>query len=90
VARYRGKFSGPLLDRIDIHIEVPAVPQEELTRESAGESSAAVRRRVVAARTYHRVLKLARTIADLAAVETIAASHIAGAIGYRRQLEVVR
>ena len=135
VARYRGKISGPLVDRIDIHIEVPAVPQEELLAHGAGESSAAVRERVraardraharqgksnaeltpkeverncrtdaagetllkqaisrlgLSARAYHRVLKLARTIADLAAAETIAASHIAEAIGYRRQLEVVR
>jgi magnesium chelatase family protein len=133
VARYRGKLSGPLLDRIDIHIEVPAVPQEELLAQAPGEPSAAVRSRVSAARerqlarqgkanaelgtkeverhcrtdragetllkqaisrlglsarAYHRVLKLARTIADLAGAETVAATHVAEAIGFRRRLEI--
>jgi magnesium chelatase family protein len=132
VARYRGKLSGPLLDRIDMHVDVPAVPQAELMQQAAGEASAAVRDRVMAAharqlarqgkanaelvakeidricrtdaageallkqaiakfglsaRAYHRVLKLARTIADLAAAEAIAVGHVAEAIGYRRQLE---
>jgi len=50
VARYQGRLSGPLLDRIDLHIEVPAVPPEELLSAPAGESSAAVRGRVAAAR----------------------------------------
>jgi magnesium chelatase family protein len=49
IARYRAKLSGPLLDRIDIHIEVPAVPQEELMQQSAGESSQAVCSRVATA-----------------------------------------
>ena len=134
VARYRGKLSGPLLDRIDIHIEVPAVPQEELLAQGGGEPSGAVRQRVnaarerqlarqgksnaeletkeverhcrtdpagetllkqaisrlgLSARAYHRVLKLARTIADLARVEAIAATHVAEAVGYRRRLELV-
>ncbi|HUO44868.1 MAG TPA: YifB family Mg chelatase-like AAA ATPase [Burkholderiales bacterium] len=129
VARYRGKISGPLLDRIDLQIEVPAVPQQDLTRQADGESSDTVRARVTAARerqlarqgkpnsllspreidrycapdeagatllkqaisrlglsarAYHRVLKLARTIADLAAADSIASSHIAEAIQYRR------
>jgi magnesium chelatase family protein len=129
VARYRGKLSGPLLDRIDIHIEVPAVPEGELTGHAAGEPSAAVRARVAAARAlqlarqgkpstelaaretekhcrtdaaaeqllksaiarlnlsaraYHRVLRLARTIADLAGAEVIAAAHVAEAVQYRR------
>jgi magnesium chelatase family protein len=133
VARYRGKLSGPLLDRIDIHIEVPAVPQEELLAQTPGESSEAVRRRVSAARerqlarqgkpnadlgtkeverhchadapgetllkqaisrlglsarAYHRVLKLARTIADLAGADAISATHVAEAIGFRRRLEM--
>ena len=133
VARYRGKLSGPLLDRIDIHIEVPAVPQEELLAQTRpGESSEAVRARVgaarerqlarqgkanaelgtkeverhcptdragetllkqaiarlaLSARAYHRVLKLARTVADLAGVDAITASHVAEAIGFRRRLE---
>ncbi|MCX7893766.1 MAG: YifB family Mg chelatase-like AAA ATPase [Burkholderiales bacterium] len=129
VARYRGKISGPLLDRIDIQIEVAAVPQEELLGAARGEPSAAVRERVgrayrrqlerqgkpnaelaakeidrhcapddaggtmlkqaivrlaLSARAYHRVLKLARTIADLAGAETVAAAHVAEAIQYRR------
>src|SRR5665647_2489598 len=50
VARYRGRISGPLLDRIDIHLEVPAVPQEDLLRQTAGEASGPVRERVAAAR----------------------------------------
>jgi magnesium chelatase family protein len=135
VARYRGKISGPLLDRIDIHIEVPAVPPEDLLRHASGESSATVGARVtvarerqharqgkanaelttkeidrycptddtggnlikhaiarlnLSARAYHRVLKLARTIADLAGKTEIEASHIAEAIGYRRALELAR
>jgi magnesium chelatase family protein len=129
VARYRGKISGPLLDRIDIQLEVPAVPQEDLLRQSAGEGSDTVRDRVAAAhrvqiqrqgknnsslgtreidrwcrpqaaaesllrqaisklnlsaRAYHRVLKLARTIADLAGSEVIAVAHVAEAIQYRK------
>ena len=50
VARYQGKLSGPLLDRIDLHVEVPALPAEHLLSQSMGEASAAVRERVVAAR----------------------------------------
>jgi magnesium chelatase family protein len=129
VARYRGKLSGPLRDRIDMQIEVPAVPHEELVRQSAGESSAAVRARVeqaramqlarqgkpnselgareldrhcraeaqaqtvlknaisrlnFSARAYHRVLRLARTIADLAGADAVGATHVAEAVQYRR------
>ena len=129
VARYRGKISGPLIDRIDMHLEVPAVPQEDLLQQSAGESSGKVRARVEAAhklqidrqgkansklatreieeqcvpepaaadllrqaiaklnlsaRAYHHVLKLARTIADLARSRGISAAHVAEAIQYRK------
>jgi len=129
VARYRRRISGPLLDRIDIHIEVPAVLPEELARRREGESSAAIRARVSAARErqlvrqgksnaqlssrevgqhatpdaqgelllkqaisrlglsargFHRVLKVARSIADLAGEARVASPHVAEAIQYRR------
>ncbi len=129
ISRYRGRLSGPLLDRIDLLIEVPAVPTEQLASAADGESSAQVRARVVtamarqqarqsvsnarldsaaidrhcatdeagrqllqrasaqlglSARAWHRVLKVARSIADLAGAEVIAAPHIAEAIQYRR------
>ncbi len=131
IARYRGRISGPLLDRIDIVCEVPRIPLAELSanRGSADEDSAIVRARVIAARTlavqragkpnaglttreierdcalgpaeatlieraleklslsaraYHRVLRVARTIADLAGGGRIAREHLAEAIQYRR------
>jgi magnesium chelatase family protein len=132
IDRYRGKLSGPLLDRIDLLVDVPAVPETELTGRAAGESSAAVRTRVVvarerqlarqgkpnaaltpeeidlhclpdcagamllkqamtrldlSARAYHRILKVARSIADLAGEPHIRAPHIAEAIQYRRGLD---
>ncbi len=129
VARYRGKISGPLLDRIDIQIEVPALPENELLAKTSAESSASVRERVSAARqrqlarqqkpnaalspkeieqyctldnagetlvrqaisklnlsarAYHRILKLALTLADLADASRIESAHLAEAIQYRR------
>ena len=129
VTRYRHRISGPLMDRIDLHIEVPAVPEQEITSRQPGETSASVRERVSAARdiqlqrqgkpnallsvkeieihcvaepkgeqlarqaitrlglsarAYHRILKVARTIADLAAAATISAAHVAEAVQYRR------
>ncbi|RPH45946.1 MAG: ATP-binding protein [Burkholderiales bacterium] len=129
VARYRGRLSGPLLDRIDMHVEVPAVPQGELLAQPAGESTATVRARAagareialarqgksnaalvgpevdahcavdaagrallataierlnLSARALPRLLKLARTIADLAGATGLAPAHVAEAIGYRR------
>ena len=129
VARYRGRVSGPLIDRIDLQIEVPAVAEQDLVRVAGGESSEIVRGRVEAAagrqrarqgkpnaklstreideicvpdpagaallkqaigrlgltaRAYHRVLKVARTIADLANEQLIASAHVAEAIQFRR------
>jgi magnesium chelatase family protein len=131
IARYQGKLSGPLLDRIDLHVEVPALPPEELLNAPAGESTESIRERCVQAReramqrqgkanhglqgkeidihaaldhaagqllniaatrlgwssrSAHRVLKVARTIADLAASTTIQVVHVAEAVQYRRGL----
>ncbi|QSA98165.1 YifB family Mg chelatase-like AAA ATPase [Methylococcus sp. EFPC2] len=131
VQRYRARISGPLLDRIDMHLEVPRVSQEMLRDGTPGgeESSEMIRARVVEARSralartgranawltpplikqycrlddgcqrvleqavsklglshraYHRILKVARTIADLAGAEAIALPHLSEAIAYRR------
>ncbi len=134
VARYRGKLSGPLLDRIDLMLNVPAVDAADLAARGDGEASATVRARVTAARArqqtrqgkanalltaaevelhclpdcggaallkramqqlgltaraYHRILKVARTIADLAGIPDgapLSTSHIAEAVQYRRGL----
>jgi magnesium chelatase family protein len=142
IKRYRQKASGPLLDRIDIQIEVPSLKFEELTNKDSGESSKTIRERVekarkiqqerfselkkkkrifansqmdnkdikkfceiseksqnliklamekfgLSARAYHRILKVARTIADLAGEEKIKEAHIAEAIQYRSFDKVV-
>ncbi|MCB1894354.1 MAG: YifB family Mg chelatase-like AAA ATPase [Zoogloeaceae bacterium] len=131
IARYRGKLSGPLLDRIDLVVEVPALAGDELLSVSTAESSAEVAVRVagawrrqqqrqgganarlaagevdircapdeagrkllraagerlgLSARAHHRVLRVARSIADLAGVEAIGAAQVAEAIQYRRPL----
>lgn len=128
VARYRAKISGPLLDRIDMHIEVAALKESELTSVANGETSVQIRSRVdharkiqmtrqgkpnnalgtqeieqfctpdeaglnllktaiaklnLSARAYHRILKVARTIADLTETAQINASQVAEAIQYR-------
>jgi magnesium chelatase family protein len=132
IHRYRSKISGPLLDRIDIHVEVPAVPYADLLQDAQSEPSAEIRRRVSAARevqsarfsrsrifcnaqmssrhirshcrideasrrlletaidrfglsarAFNRVLKIARTIADLEAAAHIGVTHISEAIQYR-------
>ncbi len=137
VSRYQKRISGPLLDRIDIHVEVPRVDYDKLSDVRLGEPSKVVRARVEAARerqrtrfagtallcnadmgpaeirefckvddasknllkaamqqlhlsarAYHRVLKLSRTIADLAGSEQIQTAHIAEAIQYRPRRQV--
>jgi len=128
IQRYRARISGPLLDRVDIHIEVPAVSHDKLHAEPEGESTAEVRLQVAAAqnfqlrrqgclnkdlnirsterhcalrspaqsllnrameqlglsaRAYHRIVRLARTIADLEQNVDIETSHISEAIQLR-------
>ena len=132
ISRYQKRISGPLLDRIDIHVEVPRVDYHKLTDERLGEPSEAIQARVerarevqrkrfadtslscnadmgpgevrkicrldetgrglvraamqqlqMSARAFHRILKLARTIADLAGSERIETAHLAEAIQYR-------
>ncbi len=132
IHRYRSKISGPLMDRIDIHVEVPAVPYKDLMAQSNAESSEIVRSRVAAARerqferfkrtkihcnaqminrhikkhckidsasadileaaidklglsarAYNRILKIARTIADLDGASDITVEHISEAVQYR-------
>lgn len=129
ISRYMGKISGPLLDRIDLLIEVPALKEDELSSTVAAENSERIRERVekarqaqlarqeksnaalssleidthcvlddtsmqllkaavsrmqLSARAYHRILKVARTIADLANSANILSEHLAEAIQYRR------
>jgi len=127
IQRYLSKVSGPLLDRIDLHIEVPAVPYKELRGKDQGVSSSDMRARVdnarsiqqargfynayipsrvlrslcalddagertlemavrkmgLSARAHDRILKVARTIADLDRAERVAAKHLAEAVQYR-------
>lgn len=132
MARYRDRLSGPLRDRLDLTVDVPALPLDALGADAGGESSATVRARVVAARarqaaryaadgilsnaeltpplmakycaadpaalrilrsaitrlslsarSYDRVRKVARTIADLAGEERLSADHLAEALQYR-------
>ena len=132
IHRYRSKISGPLLDRIDLHMEVPAVPYQDLLQDAQAEPSAEIRRRVsrardlqsqrfarsrifcnaqmgsrhirthcriddacrclleaaidklgLSARAFNRVLKIARTIADLQGAADIGVAHVSEAIQYR-------
>ncbi len=127
IQRYLGKISGPLLDRIDIHVEVPAVPYKELRGDAAPTSSADIRARVeraraiqqarghynarmparmvrklcaldetgertlemavrrmgFSARAHDRILKVARTVADLDESVNVSAKHVAEAVQYR-------
>ncbi len=129
IKRYQGRISGPLLDRIDMHVDVPRLPANTLTRATLSEPSAEIRRRVLTAReiqlkrqthpnsqldsrqlrdfcalterdtryletviaklnlsgrAYHRILKLARTIADLEGRDRLETQHLNEAIGLRR------
>jgi magnesium chelatase family protein len=131
IARYQDRISGPLLDRIDMQIQVGALSHEEMLKQADGEASAAIVERVErafekqierqgkanyalsgneidehckpdpaaeqllrtamarlnwSARSYHRVLKVARTIADMTGVPNIGQQHVAEAIQYRRAL----
>ena len=138
MTKYQKRISGPLLDRIDIHIEVPSVDYEKLSGDRLGETSETIRMRVQAtpniqnkrfsneetkdivcnadmrvgevrqfcqlqdegkslmrsamtqlnlsARAYHRILKLARTIADLAGSEEIQSAHLAETLQYRPKI----
>ncbi len=136
INRYRGRLSGPLLDRIDLHIEVPALPVSDLQlsdKAPVAESSATVLKRVLAAReqqitrqnhanaaltpqglntvahlgdaeqklmqtaqqrlglsarAYHRVLRVARTIADLSSAEHILVPHLTESLGYRSTFNI--
>jgi len=136
VRRYRDRLSGPLLDRIDLHINVPPLKKNELQQLRSGENSEAVRQRVascrelqhqrnegkangqldsqgvdahcrlergeqllmekaieklqLSARAYHRILKVARTIADLDKGERILQKHIAEALSYRQLDRAIR
>lgn len=135
IIKYQRKISGPILDRIDIHIEVPRMKFDKLASEKLGESSTSIRERVIAARkrqqarfknldgiiansemtgqqmkefcqlgekqldllrkavnqlqlsarAYHRIIKIARTISDLAGTENIEIPHLAEAIQYRQR-----
>jgi magnesium chelatase family protein len=136
VANYKKKVSGPLLDRIDLHVEVPRVKFEKLSQNELAESSEKIRARVEAARarqrerflglqyqtnsemknkeikefcklndssidllrqavtqmhlsarSYHRILKLARTIADLGGCDDVDTPHVAEALQYRAKAE---
>lgn len=132
IQKYHQKVSGPILDRIDLHVEIPAIEYKDLVSQSAQENSTEIRKRVLEARAiqakrfpsspgktnalmttreirkhcvvtdsgkklleramkelqlsargYHKILKIARTIADLGRSETIQEEHIAEAIQYR-------
>ena len=137
ISRYQHRISGPLMDRIDLHVEVPRVDYEKLSSDRLGEPSAKIRERVergrtgqrgrfvgtklltnadmgpkevrvyckldeagnalikaatrqlgLSARSFHRILKVSRTIADLAVSEGIETTHLAEALQYRPRRQV--
>ncbi len=81
---YQGRVSGPLLDRIDLTVEVPPVTAADLARPPPAEGTAEVAARVAAARGWTRTLRLARTIADLEGGGPVRRVHVAEALIYRR------
>ncbi|PIT50009.1 YifB family Mg chelatase-like AAA ATPase [Snodgrassella alvi] len=131
ISRYRGKISGPLLDRIDLVIDVPSLPASDLIQQADGENSSSIRERVstarkrqyerqgkinaqlsnreldniaristeakhtlanaieklsLSARSFHRILRIARTLADMTDTHNVETSHILRAISFRRAL----
>jgi magnesium chelatase family protein len=89
VSKYQKRISGPILDRIDIHLEVPRVPIAKVQRFCALDEAGrqllrnAAAQMNLSARAYHRILKLTRTIADLAGEEAIRRLDLAEALQYR-------
>ena len=90
IARYRGRISGPLLDRIDLQLVVPRVEASALLDPAGAGGTAllqaAMQRLRLSARAAHRCLKVARTLADLEGAETVGSAHLAEALGYRDAL----
>lgn len=94
ISKYQKRISGPILDRIDMHLDVPRVPVQKLSSLDDGEPSTSIRqglamirmaveRMGLSTRAYHRILKLSCAIADLAGSEQVQQAHLAEALQYR-------